>query len=183
MLLAEVDAALPRSAEQIEIVVVGGAALALRWNLRSTVDIDVISEHVPAALRNAAAIVAEEHGLAADWLNDAAKGFTPAMDALPSLVFSGDRLAVYAASDRFLLAMKLFAARETDLVDCAFLADATGIDTAADLVTLVEAAYRPRPLPPKVQYFADAVAQRRAGLPSLGRRPPPDPSGRTPQEP
>ncbi len=55
------------------IVIVGGAAVALRVPGRVTLDVDVVSEGMPMGLRRAAAKVAARHGLREDWVNDGAK--------------------------------------------------------------------------------------------------------------
>jgi len=58
------------------IYVVGGAAVALAYNSRgSTRDIDAVFEPKMRILE-AAALVAVELGLPADWINDGAKGPT-----------------------------------------------------------------------------------------------------------
>jgi hypothetical protein len=50
-------------------------------------------------------------GLTEDWLNDAVKGFLPGPDPDAQRFYSSDSLIVDVASPRYLLAMKLFAAR------------------------------------------------------------------------
>lgn len=77
---------------------------------RSTSDVDAV--FVPTIeVRAAARRVAERLDLDADWLNDGAKAFVPGDDPDQSNVFEGEYLQVAAASPRFLLAMKLLAAR------------------------------------------------------------------------
>lgn len=177
-LFADLDAEL-RTIDKmpvIELAVVGGAAMALQWNLRSTRDVDFVSEGVPQDLRDAAGRVAERHDLPADWLNDGAKGFTPDLAYDGTVVYRGETLTVSVPAGRYLLAMKLFSARETDLDDAVFLGHQYGVTTADKLLELVTEAYRTRPLDVRVQYFAAEVATRVDGLtnqPRLTLRPQP----------
>lgn len=62
----------------IDLVIVGGAAMALGYDAReSTRDVDVIilAPMEAAAVRVLAHRVGEERGWPADWLNDGVKGF------------------------------------------------------------------------------------------------------------
>lgn len=80
----ELDAGLRRLGElavargiEIDLVVVGGAAMVLGFGAReATKDVDVLIRTPAAAIvRELAADLAEELGWPIDWLNDAAKGF------------------------------------------------------------------------------------------------------------
>jgi hypothetical protein len=111
-----------------EIVIVGGAAMALGHDARaSTKDVDVL-EIVgdPAEVLAAAADVAPALGLPADWLNEEVRKVyqdvaRPSSAALPP-VFVGPGLSVRCVAPEQLLAMKLCAARdELDLEDARFL--------------------------------------------------------------
>lgn len=63
-----------------EMLVVGGTAMALSFNLgRQTKDIGAIFEP-KSRIYEIAAQMADEHGLPTGWLNDAAKGFFPPGD-------------------------------------------------------------------------------------------------------
>ena len=113
VLLAELDDELTPEglSGPCRIVIVGGAAVALRVPNRVTVDVDVVSEGMPMALRLAAERVAARHGLRTDWVNDGAKAKTVAVRAEPEVVFEGANLVVEAASPKYILAMKLTSAR------------------------------------------------------------------------
>ena len=75
--LAELDHELGLQAIRAEVFIVGGAAMAIAYDVRrSTVDVDAV--FAPAAeVRVAARRVAEKLGLEPDWLNDGAKAFMP----------------------------------------------------------------------------------------------------------
>ncbi len=115
----------------VAIVVVGGAALALRGFVsRGTFDIDVIAraeevrggwtlveaEPMPSALRNAVATVARDLDLPADWMNTVVgrqwpQGLPPGMlDEIAWRDFGGLRVGL--AGRRALIALKLFAAAD-----------------------------------------------------------------------
>jgi Nucleotidyltransferase of unknown function (DUF6036) len=108
----EIIAALSRLNEHLreagvigEICLFGGTAMVLAFNARlSTRDVDAIFQ--PASLiRELAAKVAAERGLAADWLNDGVKGFQASNPEITQ-----------ESAPQFpnLLAMKCMAARAAD---------------------------------------------------------------------
>ena len=164
-LLAEVDAELPPEITA-EIAAIGGAVLTLRWSDRMSMDVDVVSESMPQELRSAAAVIAARHGLRPDWINDAAKVKTPDLDPELEVLYRGDRLTVYGAGTRYLLASKLFAARDTDFDDAVRLAEELGLTDADEMLELLSDAYPRRLLTPRNDYnarmVAEAVHRRRA---------------------
>lgn len=169
-LLTEVDAELPRGST-VEIAAIGGAALTLRWSDRMSMDVDVVSEFMPPELRSAAAAVAARYGLRPDWINDAAKVKTPNLDPQLEVLYRGDRLTVYGAGTRYLLASKLFAARDTDFDDAVRLAEELGLTDAEKMLELLSDAYPRRLLTPRNEYNARMVAEavrRRAALRAAG---------------
>ncbi len=109
------------------ILVVGGAAMALKYHDgRSTVDIDICFRE-QKDLYNCCTNVAEEYGLPQDWIN---------ADVMHSDSFSyklfdnaelyksfGDILEVYVASDLDLYCMKIVSFRPKDVQDMEVLAE------------------------------------------------------------
>ena len=164
-LLTEVNAELPHGST-VEIAAIGGAALTLRWSDRMSMDVDVVSELMPPELRAAAATVAARYGLRPDWINDAAKVKTPNLDPQLEVLYRGNRLTVYGAGTRYLLASKLFAARDTDFDDAVRLAEELGLTDAEEMLELLSDAYPRRLLTPRNEYnalmVAEAVQQRAA---------------------
>ena len=62
----------------VEVMVVGGAAIAVLWNPgRATYDVDVVSEGIPAVFWGVVAAVGRAEGLDAEWLNAAARVKAP----------------------------------------------------------------------------------------------------------
>jgi len=120
--------------EQGELLVVGGAAMALLYDARPTtkdVDVYIVKPEEAGIVRRAAARVANALYLPGDWLNDAAKGFIHGL-ALGETVFESDSLTVRALAPEQLLAMKLCSWRDSVDFDDArlLLSKLTGNRTA-----------------------------------------------------
>ena len=153
--------------ERVEILVVGGAALAVHWHQnatyrrvtfdidsarassffsdpdRTTLVVDTVSRMTPLPLRDAVWAIAERQCLDEDWINNDVVTKMPAeVDYLPTLIFDGKFLRVYRPALTILLAMKLKSARmDKDLLDAARLAGETKITDKKDLLRLLEFTY------------------------------------------
>jgi hypothetical protein len=102
------------SGTEIQLVLIGGALMVLRFQAReSTRDVDVaILEPAQAQrVREFARAVATEQGWPADWLNDGAKGYLIGLSNGP-VIFSAPGIEVRSPSTAQLLAMKLSAWRD-----------------------------------------------------------------------
>lgn len=145
-----------------QIFIVGGAAMALAYSTRRvTQDIDAVFEP-KAEIYEAAARVAEQRGLPDDWLNDAAKAFMPGHDddarALPEI----EGIEITTASPRYLLAMKLMAARiGEDDEDIEVLLRECGIASTLEALELVERLYPTREPPLKARLFLETLFESR----------------------
>lgn len=109
-----------QSGNEIELFLVGGAALVLLYDARpSTRDLDVVilRPRQASIARKLAAQVAQEMGLPADWLNDGVKGFVVGHSLGPTVLQAPGIFVKTAAIDH-LLAMKLSAWRDdVDIAD------------------------------------------------------------------
>lgn len=135
-LLTELGRRLHARGVEADIYIVGGAAMALEFDERRvTADVDGIFTH--GEISRAAAQMAEERGLPADWLNARAAMFLPGGADPGSVQFACDGLTVSVASPQHVLAMKMAAFRPgKDYDDLEALFDRLGIETpeqAADL--------------------------------------------------
>jgi predicted nucleotidyltransferase len=100
--------------EQIELLVVGGAAMVLAYAARpATHDVDVVilSPGEAQRVRALAGQVAAEQGWAADWLTDAVKGYVVGVSE-GAVLLSRPGVTVRAPGVPQLLAMKLMAWRD-----------------------------------------------------------------------
>ncbi len=157
-LLDELSNELASRGAKADLFLVRGAAIAVAYDeARSTRDLDAV--FLPTTVvRQAASVVAERHGLAEDWLNDAVKGFLPGTDPDAQRYYSSDALTVDVASPRYLLAMKLFASRvENDTEDIMFLYRKLGFTTVEEGLDLVESVYRGRPIAVKVKFLLGEI--------------------------
>src|SRR5260370_1863186 len=157
-LLDDLSAELAARGARGELLLGGGAALAVAYDgTRATRDLDAV--FIPTdVVRQAARAVAEHRGLTEDWLNDAVKGFLPGPDPDAQRFYSSDSLIVDIASPRYLLAMKLFAARpELDADRIILLYRHLGFTTVDEGLDLVEQAYPGRPIPAKLKFLLTEI--------------------------
>jgi hypothetical protein len=160
-LLDQLSEQLDRRGARADLFLVGGAAMALAYDARrATRDLDAVFAPT-AVVREAAASVADDAGLAPDWLNDAVKAFLPGDDPAARTVYESSSLRVDVASPRYLLAMKLLAARAgADTDDIAALYRLSGLTTVEEGLDLVQAAYPGVTVPPKTQYLLAEIVER-----------------------
>jgi predicted nucleotidyltransferase len=107
---------------ELELVVIGGAAMVLGFEAReATKDVDVVIRAPAAAIvRQLAADLADELGWPTDWLNDAAKGFVGQPSPGPILL-EAPGIVARTVSVHHLLALKLAAWRDDVDIDDARL--------------------------------------------------------------
>lgn len=161
-LFKAVDAGLSGSGlrSPVEIVIVGGAAVALQWNhRRTTYDVDVVAEGIPSVFWDVVAAVGRDKALGAEWLNAAAriKAPTGPTPGEPTEVYTGSNLRVYGASAHYVLAMKLIAGRPVDRADMPALLEAARPQNIDALYDLVEQAYPTARIPASTGYLITEV--------------------------
>lgn len=155
--LAEVDELLVKAGtpHPLHLYIAGGAVVAVKTGLRLTGDVDVVSEGMTPQLRAAVEEVSKRHrGLRSDWINDGAKLKRVNVPLEPERIFTGHRLIVDSAGDRYVLAMKLISHRQVDEADCEMLIRALGIRSQAELLDLIEQAVPAQHQSPAAAYFA-----------------------------
>lgn len=137
-----------------EMFVVGGGAMALAYNTRRvTRDLDAVFEP-KAVIYEASRRVAARQGIEEHWLSDAVKAFLPGDDPSATVLFERPGLAVRIASARYLLAMKVMAARvERDEDDIKRLTELCGLGSSEEVLDLVVDIYPHVAIPPRVQFF------------------------------
>jgi hypothetical protein len=151
-LLRELASELDRLGLRGELLVVGGAAMALAYSTRRvTADIDALFEP-KQVIYDIARKVGERHGLDPGWLNDAVKAYVPGPDPNATVYFDLPGLVVRIASPRFMLAMKLLASRvERDSDDIRLLLRLSNITQVAEALDLVSDFYPSSTIPPRVE--------------------------------
>ena len=109
---------------KIELILVGGALMVLRFRAREStrdVDVAIVAPTEVQKVRELARAVATEHGWPEDWLNDGAKGYLIGLSSGP-IVLSAPGIEVRSPGTAQLLAMKLSAWRDdVDINDAARL--------------------------------------------------------------
>jgi hypothetical protein len=109
---------------EIELILVGGALMVLRFRAREStrdVDVAILAPAEVHKVRELARRVGEEHGWPDDWLNDGAKGYLIELSSGP-VVLSSPGIEVRSPATAQLLAMKLSAWRDdVDITDASRL--------------------------------------------------------------
>lgn len=119
-LLAELDDRLREREVAASVYVVGGAAMTLAYGRDGvTPDIDALASH--RAVAEEARAMADEHGLAEHWLNDAAGPWVPPRPVAARRRPREPGLTVHIAPPEHMLAMKLVALRRKDRPDIRLL--------------------------------------------------------------
>ncbi len=130
----------------------------------STKDVDALFK--PAQqIRDAAGRIAGEHGLDADWLNDAVKGFiSERHDVTTGDLPQFEHLRLTMPVPEYLLAMKCMASRlgagfdaSHDVADIVFLCSHLQLKSAAAVLDIVARYYPPNRIPLKTQYLIDGL--------------------------
>lgn len=158
-LLEDLSDELEGKGVQAEMFVVGGAAIALVYNMqRATADVDAVFEP-KMVVYDAAATVAQRHpGVPADWLNDGVKGFLPGPDRNAVVAIETPGLVVRTASPEYLLALKVQASRvDRDVDDIRFLAGLCRANTAEEVLSIATRVLGHENLAPKVQYVVEEL--------------------------
>ena len=142
---------------QHTVVIVGGAHLALTGIRESTVDIDSITL-LDDELKSAIKSVALNRGIQLNWLNDDARGFTPATFDLGEceVIFESDRLRVLAPPMRQIFVMKLYRSNARDFEDMTAIWSRCNFDSPREVVELFYEAY---PHAPDDEFLEDFVRQ------------------------
>ena len=131
------------------IYIVGGAAMAMAYGSdRFTHDIDALILDNHTAVTQAVEEVARRRGLPTSWLNEQATAYMPKGDDVHSrVVFDHPGLRVTAASPERMLAMKVRAARVTDIPDLLLLVDILGYTTPEQVKETALTVFGNEPLP------------------------------------
>lgn len=132
--------------------------MALAYSTRRvTKNIDAAFEP-KSAIYAATEKVAEERGLPADWLNDAAKAFMPGKDSEARPVPGIDGIEVTTASPRYLLAIKLMAMRfGEDDEDIEILLEQCDMHVAQEALDLLREMYPSKEPPAKTRFFLEEL--------------------------
>ena len=170
--IKELDKELARSGDDHHTLIVGGGfVMSHQVYLRRTNDVDVISDGFTTPIAETARSVSMRLGIAADWINDAASGFSKIpVQQQPATLFQGTALTVVSPGLRFVLAMKLRAARDKDFNDCVALVQQLHINNEAEFQELLgQACIYPRNIMAEQQKFADQVFARSRKRRLIGR--------------
>jgi hypothetical protein len=138
-----------------ELFLVGGAVMCLAYAARpSTQDVDGMFRPT-REIREAAARVAAQAGVSADWLNDGVKGFLSEHGGF-SVFLELDHLRVMVAQPEYLLAMKCLALRISaeshDEDDVRYLLRHLGVTAYDQAVRVITRFYPLERFPQKTLY-------------------------------
>ena len=168
-LLAELGQELDARGVKAQLFVVGGAAMALAYNMRrTTADVDGVFEPKAVIYEAARRVAGRYEKLPADWLNDGVKGLLPGgTDRHAKVILDLPGITVSVPSPHYLLALKVQAARiDRDQDDIRFLARETGAKTADDVLRIAEQVIGSNRLLPKAQFIVQEMFPEDSAEPS-----------------
>lgn len=152
---ADIRAALTELAERLSakrargrLYIADGAAMALAYDSgKLTRNIDAAITHGHGEVIASVREIARSRGWPSTWLNEQATSYMPKIpDRHGQVVFDHPALKVVAASAEHMLAMKVRAARSSDVDDTRRLLHETGLSGPEEVVTLVESVFAGAPL-------------------------------------
>ena len=112
-----------------------------------THDIDAVILDSHTAVTQAVHTIAHRRGLPTSWLNEQASAYVPrGEDPRGRVVFDHPSLRVTAASPQRMLAMKVRAARSTDIPDLRLLVDILGYTTPEEAIETALSVFGNEPL-------------------------------------
>lgn len=157
--LLELAERLSARRSQGRLYIAGGAAMALAYDSEKlTRDIDAAIVHGHGAVIGSVREIAHSRGWPSTWLNEQATPYMPRVpDRHGRVVFDHPALKVVAASARHMLAMKVRAARSSDVADTKRLLDKTGLSEPEEVLTLVESVFPGEPLGPRHRRWLEDV--------------------------
>ena len=149
--LSELAERLSEKRAQGRLYIAGGAAMALAYDSEKlTRDIDAAITHGHSAVIDSVRQIARSRGWPSTWLNEQATPYMPKVpDRHGQVVFDHPALKVVAASPEHMLAMKVRAARSSDVADTRRLLDTTGLSHTEEVMTLVESVFPGESLGPR----------------------------------
>jgi predicted nucleotidyltransferase len=162
-LLEDLARRLERRGVRASIYIVGGAAISLVYDARrSTRDVDsvVIAGHGP--LIDEVRAIARERNLPTTWLNEQASVYVSRHDDPGrTRVFDHPYLSVAAASAEHLLAMKLLAARASDVDDLRLLLGVLGITNVEGATRILSTVFPDEPMSDRARLLVEDLLDRR----------------------
>lgn len=158
--------------KKIEIAVYGGAAMLLHFNTAAmTHDCDVkVSGLAPNELLSISLDVGGELGLEPGWINQAISVFTSPNESADDFdcLDIGDNLAIYLASPKYMLAMKILAMRtgedSHDIHDINILLDELGLKTPEEALAIAYNYYPKDKITQKSIFGLQAIFNKRNAL-------------------
>lgn len=167
--LRELAEDLRSQAVKAHLYIVGGAAMALSFDTAlSTCDLDALIVRNREPVLEAARRLAARRGWPAGWLNEQAARLMPTVpDPNCITLLDAENLTVTGASPEFLLAMKMRAARQSDLADIAVLLELLRIQDFEHALAVHDAVFPEQPLADVERFgldriIADLLAERDA---------------------
>lgn len=157
--LIELDESLSEGGACLHVSVAGGSALAFYWDNRGTRDIDVAyPTDLPDDILDAAFYIADKHGLPLDWINtDMTVLDRPPENKFNKNVYKGKRFNIYVPDKKTLLAMKIYAGRNTDLADTIRLAKDIGITKREEMEEILHLCYTSEEVETVDKEFIDLI--------------------------